>query len=50
VYDAKGLPKYSDRFLFTQPDGVAEEIALRMFGKKGALELEQVKPPAVAKN
>lgn len=50
VFDAKGLPKYSDRFLFTHTDGVAEEIALRMFGKKGALELEQVKPPAVTKN
>jgi hypothetical protein len=50
VFDANGIPKYNDRFLFTQTNDVAEEIALRIFGKKGALELEQAKPSVVTKN
>ncbi|HSC52172.1 MAG TPA: hypothetical protein VLC98_01025 [Phnomibacter sp.] len=43
MYDANDIPKFQDRFLFSHPDRVAEEIALRMFGKKGALEIEQPK-------
>nr|MCU0395980.1 hypothetical protein [Chitinophagaceae bacterium] len=49
VYNARGMLKYNDRFLFTEPEGVAEEIALRIFGKKGAVELEAPAPTTTAK-
>lgn len=40
VFNAKGIPTHTDLFLFTETTGVAEEIALRIFGKMGATELE----------
>jgi hypothetical protein len=33
----------NERFLFTQPDGAGKELAMRMFGASGAIELEVVK-------
>ncbi len=50
VFDEKGMIKVSnERFLFMSSENVASEIALRIFGKSGAAEMEAPPPPEAAK-
>lgn len=40
VYNENGILKFTERFLFKDTTDVAAEIAFRIFGKKGGIELE----------
>jgi tetratricopeptide (TPR) repeat protein len=47
VYNQNGILQFTERFLFRDKTDVAAEIAFRIFGKKGGIELE---PPVQPNN